>query len=108
MNETVVLSIVCALLGSGFMGFLQFMITRHDNEKDKKDEKLDNIQEMLIGLGHDRIIYLGSVYIKNGYITKEEYSNLNDYLYIPYTNLGGNGTAKKVMDEVKDLPLKEK
>lgn len=90
------------------MGFVQFMITRHDNQKDEKDEKLDNIQDMLIGLGHDRIIYLGSVYIQNGYITKDEFSNLNDYLYIPYRNLGGNGTAEKVMNEVKQLPLKEK
>lgn len=108
MHETVILSVVCALLGSGCMGFLQFMIARHDEKENEEEDKLDGIREMLIGLGHDRIIWLGSQYIKKGYITKEEYTNLNDYLYIPYANLGGNGTAKKVMDEVRELPLKEK
>jgi hypothetical protein len=61
---------------------------------------------MLIGLGHDRIIYLGMTYIKRGYITKDEYENLHDYLYKPYAMMGGNGTAKRVMDEVDKLPVK--
>lgn len=39
---------------------------------------------MLKGLGHDRICYLGECYIQRGYITKDEYENLHDYLYLPY------------------------
>ena len=63
--------------------------------------------EMLRGLGHDRIIYLGTKYIEQGYITKENYENLHDYLFVPYTKLKGNGTAKRVMDEVEKLPIRE-
>lgn len=68
---------------------------------DKKDVRT----QMLIGLGHDRIMYLGNSYIQRGYITSEEYENLVDYLYKPYELMGGNGSAKRVIDEVKKLPL---
>ena len=68
---------------------------------DKKDVRT----QMLVGLGHDRIMYLGNSYIARGYITSEEYENLVDYLYKPYELMGGNGSAKRVIDEVKKLPL---
>ena len=62
---------------------------------------------MLIGLGHDRIIYLGLCYIERGWVTQDEYENLNDYLYDPYSQLGGNGSAKKIIEEVNKLPIRK-
>lgn len=73
----------------------------------KKAEQKDSKTEMLIGLGHDRIVYLGMVYIERGWITQDEYENLNDYLYKPYEKLGGNGSAKKIMQEVNKLPIRK-
>ena len=58
---------------------------------------------MLIGLGHDRIMFLGMTYIDRGYITKDEYENL----YKPYEKLGGNGSAKRIMAEVDKLPIRK-
>lgn len=60
---------------------------------------------MLIGLAHDRIVYLGMQYIERGYITQDEYENLYEYLYKPYEKLGGNGSAKRIMTEVNKLPI---
>lgn len=60
---------------------------------------------MLIGLGHDRIIYLGMQYIERGWITQDEYENLHDYLYIPYKMMGGNGSAERVMRAVDSLEI---
>lgn len=60
---------------------------------------------MLVGLAHDRIVHLGMVYVDRGYITQDEYENLNDYLYVPYEKMGGNGSAKRVMEEVRRLPM---
>ena len=71
----------------------------------KRLEKKDVKTEMLIGLGHDRIMYLGMVYIERGYITSDEYENLYEYLYKPYEKMGGNGSAKRVMNEVNKLPI---
>lgn len=62
----------------------------------------------LVGIGHDRIVYLGAHYLERGYITQDEYENLNDYLFKPYKALGGNGTAEKIMKEVDKLPLHDK
>lgn len=61
--------------------------------------------QMLIGLAHDRIIYLGMTYIERGYITQDEYENLYEYLYKPYEKLGGNGSAKRIMTEVDQLAI---
>ena len=56
---------------------------------------------MIIGLGHDRIVYLGMKYLERGdWITQDEYENLYEYLYKPYAKLGGNGSAERIMDEV--------
>jgi hypothetical protein len=62
--------------------------------------------ELLIGLAHDRIISLGMNYITRGWITQDEYENLNVYLYRPYEKLGGNGSVRRIMLEVDRLPIK--
>lgn len=93
MNDLITI-ILAVIASSGFWAFLQFLLS-------KKDVKT----QMLIGLGHDRIVYLGMTYIERGWITKDEYENLNDYLYEPYKKMGGNGSAKRIMDEVSRLPF---
>ena len=62
---------------------------------------------MLMGLAHDRILFLGRSYVSRGYVTQAEYENLDKYLYQPYRRLGGNGTAERIMKEVERLPLRE-
>jgi len=62
--------------------------------------------ELLIGLAHDRIVYLGMSYIQRGWINQDEYENLHNYLYKPYDKLGGNGSARRIMQEVDKLPIR--
>lgn len=91
------LTVVCAVIASS--GFWAY-ISRRTDRKDVKTE-------MLIGLGHDRIVYLGMVYIERGYITQDEYENLYEYLYRPYEKMGGNGSAQRIMNEVNKLPIQK-
>lgn len=72
----------------------------------KREDKNDAERKMLVGLAHDRITHLGMAYLTRGYITQDEYENLNDYLYQPYEKMGGNGSAKRIMEEVRKLPIK--
>lgn len=95
-------TIVIAIFAS--TGFWAFVTVVYQN-KIKKDNAEAQI---LKGLGHDRICCLGESYIKRGYITKDEYENLHDYLYLPYKKLGGNGAAEKIVKDVSNLPLWEK
>ena len=93
----ILLTIIGSLIASsGFWALLQKSLDRKTQQT-----------EMLVGLGHDRIIYLGLMYIERGWITQDEYENLHDYLYKPYLKLGANGSAKKVMEEVNKLPIKQ-
>lgn len=93
-------TIIAVFASTGLWSFISMLVQRYMERK--SDYAL-----MMRGLGHDRICYLGEYYIKRGCITRDEYENLVDYLYIPYKNLGGNGTAEKVINEVKQLPLKD-
>ena len=72
----------------------------------KRADKNDAERKMLVGLAHDRITHLGMAYLTRGYITQDEYENINDYLYQPYEKMGGNGSAKRIMEEVRKLPIK--
>ena len=102
---TIILSIFGAITSSGVCSIVLYKMQRRDAKKDQKEEQLKKIGDMLLGLGHDRIVYLGGEYIERGCITQDEYKNLNDYLYQPYKALGGNGTAERTMLEVEKLPL---
>lgn len=92
----VVATIICSVLASS--GLWAYIM--------KKSESKDAKTRMLIGLGHDRIVALGMGYIERGYITHDEYENLNDYLFVPYKEMGGNGSAERIMNEVKKLPIR--
>ena len=94
----VLVSVLLALLGStGLWSFLARIL-------DKKSAK----SRMILGLGHDRIVTLGMHYIERGWITQDEFEDLDTYLYQPYCAMGGNGSAKRVMDEVGRLPIKSR
>lgn len=104
MDEEVILTIVASVFAStGFWAFITALMQRRDRRSDKHTLEA----KMLKGLAHDRICYLGELYIKKGYISKDDYENLHDYLFLPYKELGGNGTAERIMREVDRLPLRE-
>ena len=97
LRDIVEIAISILLAFAASSGFWAFIMKRMD----KRDLETD----MLIGLGHDRIIYLGMYYIDRGYITSDEYENLYEYLYKPYEKMGGNGSAKRIMEEINKLPI---
>ena len=91
-----IMTIVVSVLGSsGIWAYLQSRL-------DKNDAKT----KMILGLGHDRIIYLCEAYIKRGYLTHDEYENLYEYLFKPYKGMCVNGTSEILMEEVKKLPVR--
>lgn len=91
-----ILTVICSVIASSsFWAYVQ-----------KKSEKKDVKTQMLIGLAHDRILSLGMAYIERGYITRDEYENLQGYLYKPYEKIGGNGSATRIMQEIDRLPIR--
>lgn len=92
--KTLITVLIAVFGSSGFWAYVT-----------KRNEKKDVKTQMLIGLAHDRILFLGMRYVERGYITGDEYENLYEYLYQPYEKMGGNGSAKRVMQEVNKLPI---
>lgn len=90
-----IITVVCSVVASsGFWAFLQ----KHTDKKDAKSR-------MILGLGHDRLLFLCVTYINRGSITHDELENIHTYLYEPYVELGGNGTVTRLMKKVDSLPI---
>lgn len=94
MLETIfqmVVTVICSILASS--GLWTILA--------KKMDKKDNKTKLLLGLAHDRIMYIGMSYLTRGdWITEDEYENLHDFLYTPYHENGGNGSATKMMQTI--------
>jgi len=95
--ESIITIVVSVLASSGFWAFVQYLMGRNDASS-----------KLLLGIAHDRIMFLSRQYIERGYITPEEYENLIVYLYDPYIQRGGNGSVKHMVeDKVKQLPMQK-
>lgn len=107
MFETVNLEpiLLAVFASTGFWGLISVVVQWFINKKSKQSEDQRKMNKMVLGLGHDRICFLGMTYVDRGYITKDEYEDLVTYLYNPYKDLGGNGTAELVINKVKQLPV---
>lgn len=101
-SETQVLltALFSSIFGSGFMSFVIFMIQRRDKKKESRSAET----EMIIGLGHDKIVYLTDRYVKRGAITLKEKRNL-EFLAQPYFKAGGNGDGKIGYDACQKLDV---
>ena len=101
MSEPLILALITLIASvgasSGFWAYLQ-----------KRDTKKNATTRLLLGLAHDRIIFVGMSYVERGYISKDEYEDFFSYLYTPYAEFGGNGLAERVMQEVIKLPIRGK
>lgn len=93
--QVIVTIFTTILASSGFWAFIM-----------KRLDKKSSETKLLLGLACDRIVHLGMTYIDRGWITKDEYETLHDYLWLPYKECGGNGTAARVMAAVDRLPIK--
>lgn len=93
------LEIILAIIASAgaSSGFWTWMMKRSQKESAQT--------RLLLGLAHDRIIFLGMSYISRGWLSKDEFEDLEKYLWNPYSEFGGNGLAEKVWGDVKNLPL---
>lgn len=88
--DNLVTIVMTIFASSGFWLLIQRLLDRNSATK-----------RMLLGLAHDRIVYLGIKYMDRGYILRDEYENLVDYLYKPYKDLGGNGFLRYDIAEGK-------
>lgn len=84
-------------------------------ELKKNDERIEktinsisdnqkNVCDALIGMAHDKIIYMTDKITERGYITLKERATL-DSIYLPYKKMGGNSHAKAGYEHVIELEV---
>lgn len=87
-------AVASVLASSGFWAYMQ-----------RKNDTKDATTRLLMGVAYEHITTYGIGYINRGWITKDEYEEIDKYFYKPYKELGGNGVAERVMNEVSRLPF---
>ena len=103
IRDNIVVLLVAIFGAGGFWEIIRLIITALAKLLIGKKGKTAE-DRALLGLLHNEIYSLCKKYIKAGEITVEEFENLQ-YLYKPYHEMGGNGTAEKLMKEIHDLPM---
>ena len=101
MSNEALLTLAAILFGS--QGLWTLIQTMWINKHRKKTAE----NKLLLGLAFETIIYTAQKYIDRGEIEAEEYKELNHYLFEPYKEMGGNGTAARMIAEVEKLPIKK-
>ena len=90
-----IIAIIAAVFGS--TGFWSWLTTR--NRKKSAETRL------LMGIAYSKIIDRCNEYLQRGYVDTDEFHELEHYLYQPYADMGGNGTAEKLFLDVSKLPV---
>lgn len=85
---------VTALLGSS--GIWMWAKTKADRNSSE--------DRLLLAVARSQLVDQGREYLKRGYITMDEYEEYEDH-YKLYSDLGGNGLARRIFEQVDDLPM---
>ena len=69
-----------------------------------KTDRNDDSAKLLLSVSRNQLVALGRTYIERGYITMDEYEEY-EAEYKIYSSLGGNGLARRLFEQVDDLPM---
>lgn len=85
--------ITTVLSGPGIWAWAKTRTQRNDSE-----------DELLLRIAKNQLITLGREYMKRGYVTMDEYEEYESE-YQVYSRLGGNGLARRIFEQVNELPM---
>lgn len=72
---------------------------------ERRDKRKQAVIRLSMGFAYSQITSLGTVYLRRGSITVDEYEDYRHYYFDPYHELGGNGVAERMMQQVSNLPF---
>lgn len=85
--------ITTVLSGPGIWAWAKTRTQRNDSE-----------DELLLQVAKNQLVAQGREYLKRGYIMMDEYEEYESE-YRVYSRLGGNGLARRIFEQVDDLPM---
>lgn len=91
---------------TGFWTVMNTIIQNVFTKKKDSDKTIELLKEADIAILHDKIYRECKAALRDGEISADDYHNI-DCLVKPYFALGGNGTGKKLWEDIQDLPIKD-
>lgn len=85
--------ITTVLSGPGIWAWAKTRTQRNDSEG-----------KLLLQVAKNQLVTQGREYLKRGYITMDEYEEYESE-YQVYSVLGGNGLARRIFEQVDNLPM---
>lgn len=70
------------------------------------DVNENNRINLIIASYRFRLIQLCQIYLRQGYMTNDQYEQLSEFFKV-YSGLGGNGQAKEYYNKAMKLPVKD-
>lgn len=108
MTTQIIMYIITTILGAviaSLIGFIKYLLNKlKENRKDNKTED-EAIKQAVKSLLRAEIKEQCNKYIQRGYLSADEYEELMEDVKI-YEALDGNGLVHKLVDAVKELPIK--
>lgn len=98
--ETGILSLAGIILASN--GLWTLLLKIYENRTKEKTP----MENMILAVGRDRLLYLAKYYISIGFIPEDSYEAF-DEMGKAYLSMGGNSLVKKKYEEALALPVQE-
>lgn len=95
------------VLFSGVLAGGGYLIRRLWKKQQEEEARQKSIKEAIIALLRDRVVQAYYHYIERGWITLHGLEAA-EKMYTEYHNLGGNGTVTKLMEDLRELPVRDK
>lgn len=85
--------VTTVLSGPGIWAWAKTRTTRNKSE-----------DMLLLQVAKNQLVSQGRKYLKRGYVTMDEYEEYEAEYHV-YSGLGGNGLARRIFEQVDDLPM---
>ena len=96
-----VTAILSAALSAGFLGFLQFLISRRDDRRSADGWERKALRYLMLYIIQER----GKELLAAGACTLEERRALQHWHEVYHNGLGGNGDADDLMERIMKLEI---
>ena len=100
-----ILSYLIPTILGGLLGFISTKLKKNKEKEEEEKKKINVLEQGVQALLRNEIIRRYREFESKGEISILDQENL-DEMFVQYQNLGGNGTVKKMMNDLYELKTK--
>ena len=115
--EFAITGVITLLIGIfGSTGFWTYRTAKREKNSEvykkiddieiKVDGYIEKMQQMMMGQTYVNIVRTCEYWIERGWVEQDDIRDLEHYMYDPYREWGGNGTAERLFNRACQLPNK--